>query len=362
MLLKQLSLSDFRNNDGVPICFSDGTNIIYGDNGAGKTNVLEAIFCFAAGKSFRGCRDREMICFGKNQATASIDYENIKGAQNLSILFEKNGRKKIKRNGVQITKLSEYFGSFRAVIFFPEHLELVKGAPEQRRRFIDIAISQSYPRYVAFLNEYNRVLLQKNALLRSNIRHKQALAAVYNESLSQIGAVISAKRKSFFTELSKYASQMYETISESREKLSFRYKTQCEGSSAEEMKLSYSQQFSSKLSQEIQRQCSLVGAHKDDFTVCINDKEAKLFASHGQQRSAVLSMKLAEGEMSRKVTGEYPVFLLDDIMSELDERRKRCITEKLIGKQVIITGCEKSGENSADSVFFAKSGHIERVK
>ncbi|HPE94563.1 MAG TPA: DNA replication/repair protein RecF [Bacillota bacterium] len=361
MLLKQLSLSDFRNNDGTPICFSDGTNIIYGDNGAGKTNILEAIFCFAAGKSFRGSRDREMICFGKNQATASIDYENVNGAQNLSVLFEKNGRKKIKRNGIQITKLSEYFGSFRAVIFFPEHLELVKGAPEQRRRFIDIAISQSFPRYVAVLNEYNRVLLQKNALLRSEIRHKEELAVVYNESLSQIGAVISAKRKSFFEELSDYARQMYETISESRERLSFRYNTQCEGNSAEEMKLSYSRQLSERLAQEIQRQCSLVGAHKDDFTVYINDKEARQYASQGQQRSAVLSMKLAEGEMSQKVTGEYPVFLLDDIMSELDERRKHCITERLSGKQVIITGCELNGD-SAQGLFFAKSGHIERVK
>lgn len=364
MLLKKLSLSGFRNNGDAEIGFCDGTNIIFGENGAGKTNVIEAIFFFAAGKSFRGCKEREMIEFGRNEATAKIDFVNTRGEQSLALRLAKREKKKIYRNGVEVSRLSEYFGQFRAVVFSPDHLSLVKGAPEQRRKFLDIAISQSYPRYVAVLSEYNRILMQKNALLRSEIDHNTDLLSVYNERLAASGAVISAKRRAFLDRLAATATEMYSLISEGRETLTVAYETQAtsEKSDVQEMQNAYLSLFESKMQQETARQISLYGAHKDDFSIMISGNDARSFASQGQQRSAVLALKLAEGEMSRELTGEYPVFLLDDIMSELDEKRRGYIAGKLSGKQVIITGCEEGLSNfTSGAVFRADKGRITRI-
>lgn len=362
MKIEKLRLIDFRNYENSIIEFKDGFNVIYGENAAGKTNILEAIFYFASGKSFRGCKDRELIRFEKE--SASVDMRFSRGNENgtdsetkteeikkhldsvhMGLKLYKGKKKVFERDNNVISRLSEYLGAFRAVIFTPDHLSLIKGHPENRRRFIDLAISQSYPRYVAYLNEYNRLLMQKNALLRKDFDNsdKRAMLEIYNERMAVSAGAISFNRKRFVSLLEKEAKKIHFDISGCKEELSIEYLTQsgtdCE--SAEETKERLKEFYLSKTDLEIQRGMTLFGVHKDDLNFYINGRNAKLYASQGQQRSAVLSLKIAEGQISKNVTGEYPVFLLDDILSELDDGRKEAILEKTYGKQVIITGCEQ---------------------
>ena len=345
MQVKDLRLVNFRNNKYSELKFTDGVNVIYGENAAGKTNILESIFYFAAGKSFRNCKDRELIYFGEEGAAAELCFGDNRKDISLGVKLYKNRKREFLRNGNTVTKLSEYLGAFRAVIFTPDHLNLVKGQPENRRRFIDLAICQSYPRYVSYLSEYNRVLLQKNALLKQDCEksYKADMIGIYNEKLSSSAAAISFNRRRFLKQLEECAALQQEEISGGKEVLRLKYNGcfEEEPESAEETRVAMLNYLNSKCEAEILRGISLFGVHKDDFTIYLNNKNGRFFASQGQQRSAVLALKLAEGEMSRKVTGEYPVFLFDDILSELDEGRRSIILGKTGGRQVIITGCEK---------------------
>lgn len=355
MRIKSLKVIDFKNAEKEKIEFKDGINVIFGDNAAGKTNLLEAIFLFAAGKSFRGSKDKDFIRFGQDFAFTEIEFENKNGSCKMGIRLFKNAKKKIFREEIQITKLSEYLGLFRAVIFTPDHLNLVKGSPEFRRRFIDLAICQSFPRYVATASEYNRVLAQKNALLKNKINSDELLE-VYNERLSGLAAHITQNRFKYISRLQLEAQIFQHDMTEGLEKLTLSYSSQAgeHFESVEELKNRYCSLYKSKKEQEKLKGITLYGPHKDDFLIYINGKNARLFASQGQQRSAVLALKLAEGELSKKLTGEYPVFLLDDILSELDTKRKKYILDITEGKQVIITGCERdffSGLDSKNKIY-----------
>lgn len=386
MKIEKLRLVDFRNCKNGLIEFKDGFNVIYGENAAGKTNILESVFYFASGKSFRGCKDKELIRFESDSAAVDLRFSKGNGCAescadaleqtdaslkdgkkvksesvHLGLRLYRNKKRVFEREGNVISRLSEYLGAFRAVIFTPDHLNLVKGHPENRRRFIDLAISQSYPRYVAYLNEYNRLLMQKNALLRKDFNNgdKRAMLEVYNERMANSAGAISFNRRRFISLLEKEAKKVHFEISGFKEDLSLEYLTQCgnECEGVEETKERLKEFYLSKTELEIQRGMTLFGVHKDDLNFYINGKNAKLYASQGQQRSAVLSLKIAEGEISRNVTGEYPVFLFDDILSELDEGRKEAILAKSYGKQVIITGCEQDyfeGLNVNNRIFVEK--------
>lgn len=363
MKLNSLSVKDFKNAENEKIAFTDGVNIIYGDNAAGKTNLLEAIFLFATGKSFRGSKDKDFIRFGQDTAYIEIEFEEKSGVQKMGIRLFKNQKKQIFRSGVQVTKLSEYLGLFRAVIFTPDHLNLVKGSPEFRRRFIDMAICQSFPRYVASISEYNRIIAQKNAFLKNKIDSDELLE-VYNERLACLASIITQNRYKYICRLQKEAEAFQYDMTEGAETLTLEYSSQAgEGfESVEEIRKRYIELFNHKKEQEKLKGISLYGPHKDDFIIYINAKNARLFASQGQQRSAVLSLKLAEGELSKKLTGEYPVFLLDDILSELDAKRKKYILEKTQGKQVIITGCEKEFFSGLENIASRNKIYVENGK
>lgn len=364
MRADSLKLIDFRNNKYSEISFTDGVNVIYGENAAGKTNILESIFYFAAGKSFRGCKDKELIRFGCDAAAAYLGFTDNHSSSDIGVKLYKSRRREFVRNGNPVTKLSQYLGAFRAVVFTPDHLSLVKGQPENRRRFTDLAISQSYPRYAVYLNEYNRVLLQKNALLRSDSEdsYKRDMISVYNEKLSAAAGAISFNRRRFLKQLEELAAAEHSEISGGAEQLTLRYNgcLEEEYEGAEETRKAMLTYLNSKADTEIERRLSLFGVHKDDFTLYLNGKNARFFASQGQQRSSVLSLKLAEGEMSRKVTGEYPVFLFDDILSELDAYRRGVILKKTAGRQVIITGCETDyfSEAQVQNRIHVKNGTV----
>lgn len=340
MHIEELFLRDFRNAEENTIKFTEGVNVICGANAAGKTNILESIFYFAAGKSFRNCKDREMISFGKENAQISMVFSSVRGKRRMSATLSKGSRRAISIGGSGPLKISEFIGEFRSVIFTPDHLNLVKGAPENRRRFLDIAICQSFPRYASTLSEYNKIIAQKNALLkRGNVNDD--LLAVYNDRLASLSAVITVNRRKYIAKLEEEAKKFLLDMSEGREEMSISYQTQAgDGESQEEIREKYIKLLTEKAETEKERFVCLYGIHKDDFNVYINRKSVRMYGSQGQQRSVVLSLKLAEGELSARLTGEYPVFLLDDILSELDKDRKRYILSKINDRQVIITGCE----------------------
>ncbi len=344
MQAKTLKLIDYRNSKYNELYFTPGVNVIYGENAAGKTNILEGMFMFAAGKSFRGSKDRELIRFGCDAAACELSFSDSVKDTEMGFKLYKSRKKEIFRNGNTVTRLADFLGEFRAVIFTPDHLNLVKGQPDNRRRFMDFAICQSFPRYVSYLNDYNRTLAQKNALLHrdGDDSAKLPLIEIYNEKLSASAAAIAFNRRKFLGLLEQDAKKEHLFISGGREELSLQYSCCVDGACetvAELAKRMY-EYLDSKCEMEIRRRMCLFGVHKDDITIFINGKAARFYASQGQQRSAVLAMKLAEGEMSHRVTGEYPVFLFDDILSELDEERKGMILQKTAGRQVILTGCE----------------------
>lgn len=341
MLIKDLYLKDWRNGEENILSFSPQTTLICGENAAGKTNILEGICFFAAGKSFRGCKDKELIRFGCDTSAADITYVSNGVTNKMGVRLKKNAKKTFLKNGAPISKMSEFLGAFRCVIFTPDHLDLVKGAPEGRRRFTDMAICQSFPRHVAALNEYNRLLIQKNAHLKGNAVFEELLE-VYDERMAVLAANITVNRRKYIKALEESGKSFLYDMSEEREELSLTYITQSEGEKTNEIKESYLYLFKEKRGAEIEKRMTLCGPQKDDISIHINRKSAKSFCSQGQQRSIVLALKLAEGEISRSLTGEYPVFLLDDVLSELDENRRDYILKRIEGRQVIITGCDEN--------------------
>ena len=340
MRVNGISLHSFRNYGDETTDFSGGVNIICGENAAGKTNILEAIFYYAAGKSFRNCKDRELIRFGCDSAETEMLFDTPAGQKKMSVSYTKLGKRAIRLGQSPALKTREFMGLFRAVVFTPDHLSLVKGAPETRRRLLDLAICQSFPRYAPTVQEYNRILLQKNALLKTACAGGELLD-IYNERLSLLAAVITVNRAKYVSRLIPAANGFLSEMSREREELTAVYRSQCGvcGGNQEEVKNAYRKLFSAHMADEREKGFCVCGVQKDDVSFYINGKSIRLYGSQGQQRSAVLAMKLAEGELSASLTGDHPVYLLDDILSELDNGRREFILSMLSGRQVIITGC-----------------------
>ncbi len=369
MKVKEISLKNFRSFEKFSCSFTDGTNIIFGENAAGKTNILEGIFVFATAKSFRGGKEAEMIRFGENICESEILFEDRYGESRLKLCFRRNKGKLLLRNSMPVSKVSEYVGQFRAVIFTPDHLNLAKGSPEFRRRFIDMAICQSFPKYVSALNEYSRLCAQKNALIRKSVPLSSStskLLDVYNEKMASAAGIISVNRQKYIKALSLQSKIFHEEISGGNEELSLEYLTNAGNGeyTKEEYTEKYIKLYNEKKEMEAYRGMCLFGPQKDDFRILINGKNSRYFSSQGQQRTAVLCLKLAEGELSKELCGEYPVFLLDDVLSELDDERKKKLLMKIPKKQVIITGCDMENMKKLEGNFIElkKTSNFESNK
>ena len=359
MKIEKLYLYNFKNACEETLTFAPGVNVIYGENASGKTNLLAALVYFASGKSFRGGTERELIRLGETRAKAELIFSARGLEKKMSLALEKGKKRELFVSGIKVQKLSEYLGLFRAVIFTPDHLDLVKGVSENRRRFLDLAICQSFPRYAASLNEYGRLLMQKNALLRGD-NPDRALLAVYHERMATLCGVITLNRAKYLTNLESAAAEFQKEMSGGLEVLKLKYKSQVlpkEEDTAEVLREKYRELFEAKTEEEIRRGFAVCGVQRDDFDLYLNGLNCKMFGSQGQQRSCVLSLKLAEGELSKRLTGEYPVFLLDDILSELDTGRREYILDKITGKQVVLTGCETelfSGYEGCHKIYVEK--------
>lgn len=361
MYISSLSLSNFRNYGSEKIEFSPYTNVIYGDNAQGKTNILEAVYIFSQGRSHRAKSDKELIRFGSDFAKLSLDFHDSERDYSAAIQMIKNGKKSIKINHVQITKLSMLMNYLNVVMFSPEDLELVKGSPSARRRFIDSSISQLYPRYLTSLIDYHKALGQKNSLLK-NLKFKgvksDIMLSVWNEQLALEGSRIMEYRIEFIKLIDEFASKIQQEISGEELKIAYSpgIKTDDIDKSTIFKYLEHNQR------REIELASAQTGIQRDDLHISINGCEAKAYGSQGQQRTAALSMKIAQADYIHFVKSEYPVLLLDDIMSELDINRRMYLSQKIRDKQVLITSTDTDLIESTEAtrLFKIKNGSVVR--
>lgn len=353
MIAKKVSFRNFRNIKEANIELSPGVNVLIGNNAEGKTNALEGIYLMAAGKSFRTPRERDMVMFGEDYFEAFLTMEDIRRDQELyfkAYNSESTKRRECKKNGVVIPRISELIGVFRAVLFCPEHLAIVKAGPSERRSFLDIAICQLRPVYLKSLQRFNKILAQRNALLKqlSEGYGEKGLLEVYSEQLAKESALIYKTRFEYIKRLDEFVKHFFKELSfDTHEgvenelpELKYKNSMKTEESLTEmEAYESYLRLLTSNEQKEIAAGITLYGSHKDDIEIFLDGREARQFASQGQQRSLALAMKLGEGEISMEYSGEYPVFLFDDVLSELDPGRQKFLLSRLDKRQVIMTTC-----------------------
>ena len=348
MYCKAISVRNFRNIEEAEISFCEGVNILAGENAQGKTNLLEAIFYPSVGRSFRGAHTPEIIRFGEKTAHIHMEYRDRKRDQTIDIRLSRDKQRQIEKNGLRLDKLSELVGSFRAVLFCPEHLSMIKDGPSERRSYMDIAISSLYPSYLYSLQTYSHLLRQRNALLKSAWQDRGAFDStieLWSEKLAHEAAIISDMRLQFAKRASRHVAACFAEMMGEKEIPSLVFhgssgQKEEEYADRETTKKKYYSLLTSSHDREIAAGATLWGIHKDDLDICLNGKSARIYGSQGQQRSLALAMKLAEGEICKEEFGDYPVFLFDDVLSELDASRREYLLHKIKGKQVIMTSCE----------------------
>ena len=343
MKLKRFKAENFRNIEKCDIEFADGVNLIYGGNALGKTNVIEGIYLFSRGRSFRTAQEKDMVKYDASGFRIAIDYESLNGE--CSLEYASFGReKRRRRNGYPVKSVREMIEGFKAILFHPDNLSLVKGGPEERRAFLNVAAAQYYPAYISDYARFAPALDNRNALLKNASKGlfvDDAELLAWSESMAEYASYIYKTRVEYLKKLEVYVKEIGLKISDGKEEISFEYKSDVENDGDREfVKAEYLTALTSSLDKERIVGTSLYGPQRDDIIIKINGQPTRGFASQGQQRSIVLSMKLAEGEVIRDTFGEYPIFLLDEMLSELDEARRKFVLESLKGKQTVITACE----------------------
>ena len=337
MLLKTIRYTNFRNIEQAELSFLPGVNLLLGDNAQGKTNALEGVYLCAQGRSHRTAHERDYIRAGEDFAKVYLTFENFERAQSLEVRYLKNGRKFCRKNGLPVGRMSEFIGNFRAVIFCPEHLSIVKDGPGERRGYLDAALCQTDPMYLLQLQKYASALQQRNRLIAEYPFRPEAFMQtqeLWAQQMAQSAEILSAKRAAYVERIAAMVRDIFADMTDGSEKPTFLYRKQM--TAAEYMRL-----YTEEYEKELRAGSTLWGVHKDDIEISLNDRPARAFASQGQQKSIAVAMKLAEGLASRDQTGEFPVFLLDDVLSELDAKRKKYILSGLQNRQVLITCCDR---------------------
>ena len=351
MYIEKIKLKNFRNYKEQEIEFNKNINIIYGDNAQGKTNILEAIFYCAFGKSFRTSKEKELILLAEPNLQVEVLFQKSDRAGKIKIGLE--NKKQIEINGVKIKKLSELVGNLVVVIFTPDDIQIFKSGPDQRRRFLDMMIGQLRPNYIHYLNLYYKVIEQRNNYLKQikEENKDENMLEIWDEKLAEYAEVICKYRNEFVEKIKEKIAKIHENVTDGKEKINIEYKTECD------KKEEYLKLLNQRRKLDIIKGFTTKGIHRDDFKVLINDKALEVYGSQGQHRTAILSLKLAELYVIYDEIGEYPILLLDDFMSELDEKRRRSFLEKINDTQVIIT-CTDKMEIKNSKVFFVENGNI----
>ena len=351
MYIKKVLLSNFRNYSHLSAEFFDGINIIEGKNAQGKTNLLEAIFFCCIGKSMRASREKEVIKFGEDTARVKIEVQKSYKTTEVYLLFSKLAKKTIKIDGIPIRRIGELLGELNAVYFSPDELRLIKDAPEDRRRFMDIHISQTSKQYFYYLGRYEKILANRNRLLKDvkDISVLKETLPIWDTQLVDIGAKIVYMRVRFIENLSPYAQKAHTYLTTNAESLELEYSglssdAKKKFTSLENALSAIRDELSKKLQKSIDKDIKLgyttVGPHRDDIKISVNGIDIRAFGSQGQQRTVALSLKLAELEIMKEETGEMPILLLDDVLSELDASRRDRLLKFCAKTQTFITGTD----------------------
>jgi DNA replication and repair protein RecF len=367
MKVERIFLNGWRNYEMATADFSAGVNVISGKNAQGKTNLLEAVYMLTGGRSFRTRFDRELIGFDFDSGEILADVEAAGRRQTVRIVLRRGQRKSITLNGVKKTG-TELSDSLKAVLFCPADLNVIKEGAQERRRLMDAAISQLRPGYAALLSEYARLYEHKSRILR-DWREKPDLLDLlddFSQSMCRVSAQLVRYRASYCARLAEEAADVHRDFSGGAEALGVEYRTVStvtdpRASLQQVTEEIYAHQAAHRQA-ELDSMSCLTGAHKDDLYVTIGGRGAREFASQGQARTAALSLKLAEREIFLDETGEYPVLLLDDVLSELDSRRRDFVLNRIGGGQTLITCCEDEeiSQKTGGRVLFIENGGIRR--
>lgn len=335
MWINKIKINNFRNYKKQEIELDKNINVFFGENAQGKTNIIEAIFLCSMGKSFRTQKDKELINLNSDNSIVEVEY--IKSDRNGKVKIELNNKKNVFLNSVKLKKLSELLGNINTVIFTPEDINILKGGPQNRRKFLDIMISQLRPNYIYILNLYLKTLEQRNKYLRQ-IREEnknEDLIEIWDEKLSDYAVKIYEYRNEFINKIKNKIKKIHSEITENKEEIELEYISDCKN------KNDYLNILKNRRKLDIIKGFTTRGIHRDDFVIYINKKQINIYGSQGQHRTVVLSLKLSELNIIYDEIGEYPILLLDDFMSELDTKRRKCFLENINNTQVIITCTEK---------------------
>ena len=340
MLIKKLQLKNFRNYKDEKFEYDDGINVISGSNAQGKTNSAEAIFYLCTGYSPRATRDKQVVFYGEEKATVKGVANSRFGAVEVEMTFFVDKNKEVKVNGVPVAKIGELLGNINSVFFNPGELKLVQESPEDRRRFMDISLSQLSRNYFYALQKYKKILTQRNNLLKEPDREMIFdTLPIWDAQFAEAGAKIIEERNKFIEKLAPFALSAHSFITADREELEISGDYKFAGSE-EEIALQLSESLKEKREKDLELGYTTVGPHRDDIKIKINGIDVRVYGSQGQQRTAALSLKLAETEIFKDRFGEAPVLILDDAMSELDASRRERLIEKVKDIQTIITCTE----------------------
>ena len=336
MQIKKLFLQNFRNYERENFTFSDGLNVLFGKNGQGKTNCAEAVFYLCTGASLRIRHDKQLIKLGQQSAKIIAEAENRYGNVTIEAEIFENKRE-IRVNGSKITKNADLMGHINSVFFSPGELRLIQDGPDERRRFMNISISQTSPAYYTALLRYNKILDQRNALLKNpDFSLVLDTLPVWDEQLCKYAAIIVKKRAEFLQKLAPFAKEMHAYLTDNAEELVLSPDKKFDGDE-DEIAKTLLRRLSNSYEKDMRLGFTTVGPHRDDLDITVSGVDAKAYASQGQMRTAALSMKLAEVQIFKDLSGEYPILVLDDVMSELDLPRRKKLLQRVHGMQTILT-------------------------
>ena len=353
MWISKIKLNNFRNYKSQEIDLKEGINLFYGENAQGKTNIIESIYLCSVGKSFRARRDQELIKFNEKNAFVEIAFNKSDRDGKIKIEIEK--RKTISVNGIKLKKLSELLGNINVVIFTPDDIDILKGGPQKRRRFLDVMISQLKPNYMHVLGLYLKTMEQRNNYLRQIKQESkdENMLDIWDEKLAEYGTKIYEYREEFINKIKNKIGGIHHKITDNKEIIEIEYISTCRD------RQEYLKLLKQRRKLDIIKGFTTKGIHRDDFVIYINNNAVNVYGSQGQHRTAILSLKLSELNVVYDEIGEYPILLLDDFMSELDEQRKKSFLENIKNAQVIITCTEKIDDKNLNySSYNISNGKI----
>jgi DNA replication and repair protein RecF len=339
--IKHISLKGFRNYENEEIELNKGVNIFYGQNAQGKTNIIESIYLLSTGKSHRSQKDNELINWDNEESKIKIYYEKENQDNTLEMNLKKNQKKSMKHNGVKLSKTGELLGNLITVIFSPDHMKIIKEGPAERRRFVDIILSQVKPGYFYNLSQYVKLVMQRNNLLMQAKNNSKLIETIeiWDQQLIEYGTKVIKERIEFLKLIGVYSNEIHRSITNDKENLKMVYKSSIEykDQNEQQIKENFKKELDKFRAVDIKRGVTHKGPHRDDILFYINDMEVKTYGSQGQQRTTLLSLKISELQFMNNETDSYPILLLDDVYSELDTERQKFLMKFIKDIQTFIT-------------------------